>query len=87
MHWYKVSMTTEQVINGEHGKVQNDFEKLFISAGGPKDMVLFGSLLSPDGLDLFFSPHAYSYAKDLIDSYGGVPCENPPPKETPLLVG
>jgi hypothetical protein len=88
MTWYKVEMSLEQVANGEHIVLQNQFEGLFMAARGPKDMALFGSAFdSSEQIHLYFSPGSISHAKALIDSYGGSPCDKPSDKRLALLVG
>lgn len=86
MTWYKVTMSVEQVANGKHMTLQDQFTSIFMAVGAPKDMALFSGMLSNKGLDIYFSPGSVSYAKGLIDSYSGTPCDKPD-KKLPLLVG
>jgi hypothetical protein len=88
MPWYKVSLTAEQIANGEEMRIQDQFNVLFSAAGGPKDMALFASKLSGSNVaDLFFSPDAIKVAEPLIRSYRGEICEKPDRRAVALLVG
>jgi len=87
MKWHKVAMLVEQVVNGEHMRLQDEFAVIFMAVGGPKDMALFSGIVSKEGLDIYFSPGSISHTKALINTYGGIPCEKPLDKNLALLVG
>ena len=88
MSWYKIILSVEQVSNGKHKKIQDEFGDIFMRAGGPKGVALFSSNFLPgDTLEIYFSPEASQLSKHLIDAYSGVPCDVPTRKDAGLLVG
>ncbi len=91
MSWYKVSFSTNQVVSGEHERLQNKFEALFMAMAAPKDMALFSALFHARGedkmLDIYFSPGAIDYSNSLIREYSGTPCEKPSRDRLAFLVG
>ena len=87
MSWHKVSLTADQVVKSVEIKLQEQFNALFVAAGGPQDMAMFASSLESNGVVIFFSPGSLPFAKPLIDTYGGTPSQKPDPKGVALLVG
>ena len=87
MAWHKVLISVDQVVSGIEIQIQNQFEILFMAAGTPKDMALFGSGIKDHGVELYFSPGALQYAKGLIQLYNGTECEKPTANDIALLVG
>jgi hypothetical protein len=88
MPWYKVSLTAEQIANGDEMRIQDQFDALFLAAGGPKDAALFSSKLDrSDIAHLFFSPGSVKFAEPLIRLCRGEICEKPDRSAVALLVG
>ena len=93
MKWYKVKMSADEVTAKGIVKLQDKFMKLFLGARKQEDMALFSSLslrsedAEDGGVEIYFSPGSVSYAKELIDSYNGQPCEKPTKGKVGLLVG
>jgi hypothetical protein len=89
MEWYKVTLKySDSVIGGKAWNLQDTFGKIFLLRGSPKDAALFTNH-DEDFEDCFyyFSPAATRIAADLIQQYGGVPCEAPQREKAILLVG
>jgi hypothetical protein len=93
MSWYKVTISAHQSDFYQHGKLQGEFEQIFIRLGGPEDMALLeGGWSRSDTFNIYFTPACASHPamKGLIDSCGAVPCEEPTrntEKELGLVVG
>jgi len=87
MSWYEVILSSEQVSEGISGKIQSDFEELFIEAGKPPEMALFCDSFPVPQFSMYFSPVSAQYASDLISAYSGDACERPNASEVTLLVG
>jgi len=93
MSWYKVTISYHQPDFHQYGGLQDKFEEIFIKLGGPKDMALFsGGRSRSETFNLYFTPACASHPvmKGLMDSWGGVACEEPTREtesELGLLVG
>ena len=93
MSWYKITISAHQSTFGQHGKIQDQFEKIFIVTQNRQDMALFSSGWSPsDTFNIFFTPACASHPalKALMDTYGATPCDEPTREtesELGLLVG
>ena len=88
MTWYKVSLTPNQIQALELGKLIDKFVQLFIAAGKPKEMALFGEKeLSNNDQVLYFSPACSDKAASLISAYSGIPCEKPEKESLNRLQG
>ncbi len=87
MSWHKIALTNDQVVAGEHMRLQDAFEAIFMATLAQRDAAMFGRSLKAGGDELYFSPAASKVAESLIRSGGGVPCAPPPKDGTDLLVG
>jgi len=79
MAWNKVLLTNKQ-IEEQHAleKLEKQFEKLFIKAGGPEDMALFSDNEYSDGrIHIYFTPGCNPHCADLISRYAGEECDPP----------
>jgi hypothetical protein len=86
MTWHMIRISVEQVVSGEHEKVQDSFALAFAVSGRPLDAALFSRPVV-GGHDLYFSPEAARIAQGLIKQYGGSGCNRPRKEGTRLLVG
>lgn len=79
MTWNKVVLTSEQIEQEQAlKKLEKQFEKLFLAAGGPEDMALFSDNEYHDGhIGIYFTPGCNPHCADLIAEYGGQECEPP----------
>jgi hypothetical protein len=90
MSWFKVYLTYEQAAANEHIKLQKDFHKLCFEKQTTEGMALFSGKYEWDNQVLYpfyFSPASVQFAKTLISSYSGAPCEQPKKEYMKLLVG
>ena len=93
MEWYKVTIKLEDAgVGGKAYHLQDAFFKIFMASGSPKDAAMFTN--HDEGFDdyfddyfYYFSPAATRIAANLIQQYGGVPCQAPRREQTTLLVG
>lgn len=85
MPWYKVTLTTDDVIAHEHMRLQDAFTKIFVASGGPKDAGMFCGM-GVDDNGYYFSPGAANIALVLIARYKGEECPAPSRKGLCLLV-
>lgn len=81
-----IRISVEQVVSGEHEKVQDSFALAFATAGRPQNAALFSRPVA-NGYELYFSPEAIRIAQALIKQCGGAGCSRPPKEGTILLVG
>ncbi len=67
------------------------FVKLWMAAGSPKDMAFFGirtaGELIGEEVEVYFSPGSLKYAKELIELCQGLECEQPRASYLALLAG
>ena len=87
MEWIKISVTVEDVVCWKHAEIQNQFEKLFLALGAPKEMALWCVSPRDGGVDLYMSPGSAKYAGLLASIYGGSPAEAPTGPRLSFLVG
>ena len=90
MSWFKVYLIYHQAAVKEHIKLQKDFHQLFIDNQTPEGMALFSDRYKWDNqvfFPFYFSPASMQFAKKLIFSYSGAPCEQPKKEYLKLLAG
>lgn len=87
MSWFRIQLTNDQVVAGEHMKIQDEFSAAWTAALAPKRAAMFGADHPAEDYFLYFSPEAASLAAALIQSRGGTSCQPPPQAGTSLLVG
>jgi len=80
MSWYKVTISAHQRDSLKHATLQDNFFKIFKQPSAPKDMAMFSTgWSSSNTMNFYFTPAcaAHPLMKDLIDSCGALPCEEP----------
>jgi hypothetical protein len=100
MEWMKIVVSKDDIAVGRMSEIQNAFDTLFMAAGSPEDVAMFGRSRfdvaseeeagngNDDGGDhevLCFSPAATQLARNMILRYDGRPCNQP--GRSALLVG
>lgn len=98
MSWYKISLIEDEITAGKDSKIMETFERLLLhqSKNERRQLALFSGGWSRhnqhDVTNLYFSPKCAEVPiiKGLIDSYNGIPCNEPTrenEEEMGLLVG
>jgi hypothetical protein len=93
MSWYKVTITADQAASDYHGKLQDEFEKVFMKSTNRQEMALFdGEWSTADHYNIYFSPACARNAamNALMERYSAKPCNEPTrmtEKGLVLLVG
>lgn len=88
MDWYYVDITEDRVEDGEYHRLCRQFQQAFIAAGAPPEMALFAQMALRDNIrKVYFSPGSVHYVKQLIDTYGGNPCDGPERSKVTLVFG
>jgi len=93
MTWHQIEISAEQATSDAHGKIQDQFEKIFIASPDRNEMALFsGGWTTFDIFRMYFSPACSSNPamKSLMESYGSKLCDEPTREaeiELGLLVG
>jgi hypothetical protein len=87
MDWFRLTLSGEQVAAGKVQEYQEEFEKAFTAARGPRIMALFRKDNDQGGVDLYFTPEAGKHAAELLAGWGCVPCSAPALLGLHLLVG
>ena len=90
MSWFKVSLTNDQVKIGGLINLQEDFKELYLKNNAPEGMALFTGKPEWDNqliYPVYFSPVSLQFARILVSSYSGVPCEQPKKEDMELLAG
>jgi hypothetical protein len=80
MNWYKVELTEAQMMAGEFNRVQEEFQKWYLSLNAWKDTALF-SRGREDGLSVTLYIYSQSpvHAEALCQMFPAEPCEPPEP--------
>ncbi|HEY4364349.1 MAG TPA: hypothetical protein VGN17_25515 [Bryobacteraceae bacterium] len=81
--WYKVSMTSHDIVARRNQKLQEDFTALFVISNAPLDAGMFRASNSVD-FNYYFSPGAARIAMPLIKDHGGKRCK--PPQKSNLAI-
>lgn len=76
MPWYKISMTSQEVIAGKPMRLQMEFTKIFIAKGSPVDAAMLSNRSGVEN-DYYFTPEAFKIASNLIQGYGAAECPDP----------
>lgn len=92
MQWHKIKISDDQASRNMHSKIQDIFTKLFLEHQPRNELALLAGGRSRRAFNLYFSPKCAEIPafKALIDSYGGIPCDEPnrkTEKEMSLLAG
>lgn len=87
MGWHLLTLDPDRVAAGEVVSVKERFGAAFVAAGGPRAMALFQRMREEGGTDLYFTPDCGTFAADLLQECGAVPCDAPPLVGLQLLVG
>jgi len=87
MKCYKVTLTNDQIANGQGQKLINEFQEIFSEEGEPEDMALFSSTGDAEGQTYYFSPGAVKYAMIILSFYSGSRCDAPPFEAVALALG
>jgi hypothetical protein len=87
LSWYKVTLSTDDVIAMKHMTMMNEFRDLFMVNHHPKDAAMFSNTYIADGNHFYFSPGATLFSMNLISRWGGATCSTPDPLGLSLLVG
>jgi hypothetical protein len=80
MGWYRIAISAQQTSSDRHGKIQDQFEQIFMLPQGRGTMALLsGGWLENDMFYLYFTPDCRSnqQMKVLMDTYGAEPCDEP----------
>lgn len=79
MPWYEVQVTSKQAAAGEHGRVQDQFERFFQLAHGPLDMAMFSDQApGEDMLHLYFLLPGGDLSEAFVRLTGARQCAQPP---------
>lgn len=87
MSWFRSTLNSEQVKEGEAERRKDSFAEAFAAAKAPRVMALFQMPRDDGGLDLYLTPVCAEHARELIELWGAVPCERPAPRNLEFLVG
>ncbi|MFC1866821.1 hypothetical protein ACFL0H_01615 [Thermodesulfobacteriota bacterium] len=78
MPWIKISLSGDQVKEGELKAFLQKCRDAFHEAGLPTDMALFAGRPEADNVHPFYlSPACSKLAENLMSGYAGAPCEKP----------
>ena len=84
MDWYKIDLSSEQLISGILLAMRDRFTKASITAGNPKGFAVFSEpvvISNQQGNKLhnhlYISPITVRYCQDIIADYPGIVCEKP----------
>jgi capsule polysaccharide export protein KpsC/LpsZ len=93
MTWYKIEISAQQAASNHHGKIQDQYEKIFIISQDRQEMALFsGGWSTSNKFNMYFTPACASNPamKALMEMHGAKLCDEPTREtenELGLLVG
>ena len=86
--WFKIALSAAQVAANHISRIQDAFEEVFVGAGSPPGVAMFGVSNDDGGDDLYFNPAAAALAEPLLRANSAVRCAPPVDEGTlALLVG
>lgn len=85
MSWYRFTLTKHAIVQGELDRVMNTFREIFIAAGGPHDLALFGS--TDGGGEYFVSATGAPGVQAFLTEQKAAPCAAPVGKQLALVIG
>ena len=87
MAWQKVTITPEQITDGEGTRLQDAFEKAFMTANAPDGVAMFGEHEVTDSFSYYFSPAAVHLFPSMLEAFGASDTTPPSRDEAALFVG
>ena len=87
MSWHKINLTWEQQASNYIEIIQDQYDKLWMSAGAPKGAAIFVSNSPGDPATIYFSPGESKIGKIILIMCKGTPCTQPQSSEAILLLG
>jgi hypothetical protein len=85
--WYKVTISKQEIIEGKHLSLLQEFHALQMANHATKDAAMFTNPGHDFPRYYFFSPGAVRIAQKLINTYGGVSCNAPLATDVNLTSG
>ena len=86
MSWYKISLTSEQIIMGESQNILDQLTSLLMHTDIPVGFAVFAGKQLKKVTPYYFAPDCMPYASEIISSYDGFPCEKPSSDDIEALV-
>ena len=87
MSWFAIAFAPEEVARLEHLRLEDEFGLLYLSAGSPRGMSLYGLKSFTNHPVVYLTPEAAKYAATRIQTHGGFPCQEPPADDIILIGG
>jgi hypothetical protein len=84
MTWKMIALGDGPSSVSTASRLQDEFADLFMSAGAPPEVVMYGGKEESDWNNYYFTPTASVLADTLLGAYGAVDCQ--PPKIANLVV-
>jgi hypothetical protein len=86
--WFQIGLSAAQVAANHISRIQDAFEEVFIAAGSPNGVAMFGVSNEGGGEDLYFNPAAAELAEAVLKANSAKRCAPPLDEGTlALLVG
>ncbi len=80
MNWYKVELTEDQIMAGEFNRMQEEFQKWYLSLDAWKDTALFSRGCEDDlSVTLYIYSQSPVHAEAVCQLFPAEPCEPPEP--------
>jgi hypothetical protein len=80
MSWHKVVFNDDQIIGHEALNFRNRVSEIFFASKAPEEFCLFSELTVGNERtisNMYLSPVASQYCRELIAAHGGVSCDKP----------
>ena len=86
MNWYKVELTEDQIMAGQFDRLQNEFQKWYVSLNAWRDTALFSRGREDDrSVTLYIYSKSPVHAEALCQMFPAKPCEPPEPNHHQAL--
>ena len=86
MNWYKVELTEDQIMAGQFDRLQDEFQKWYVSLNAWRDTVLFSRGREDDrSVTLYIYSKSPVHADALSQMFPAKPCEPPEPNHHQAL--
>ncbi len=88
MSWYVIEISESCILGGTYHRLCRTFQHAFIAAGAPPEMALLARRAAFDeARRIYISPASVPYLGNLLEEFGGQPCDCPGREEVTLVYG
>jgi len=86
MSWYKIVLTSEEIIIGESNAIMDQLISIAKTVAMPEGFGVFAGKQVKKRTPYYFTPISIPYVSDILSQYHGTPCEKPSENDIEALL-